>query len=61
MKRTSEKADRAQDQAAIRRHLLETGEIRLIRPVPNTQDSSRQADDRQVQREIVPTREEVRQ
>jgi len=36
MKKTSEKLDRAQEDAVIRRHLIESGKIRVICPVPKS-------------------------
>jgi hypothetical protein len=43
MKKTSEELSEAQEQATIRRRLLESGKIRLIRPEPKP--SGRQKDE----------------
>lgn len=44
MKKTCEELNEVQQEAATRRHLLESGKIRLIRPTPKTYPERKEGD-----------------
>lgn len=50
MKKTCEELNEVQEEAATRRHLLESGKIRLIRPTPKTYPEPKESEQQTTKR-----------